>query len=67
MSKNMPQTRQERFPVAGVDTSPANGVPRCTEHDLKPAHSRTRIGSWGDEQTFEVTGTGNQVTEDKNY
>jgi hypothetical protein len=64
---NMPQTEQPRFPIEGVDTTPANGIPRCTEHDLIPTYSRTRVGGWGDEQTFTVVGPGNKVTEGKNY
>ena len=65
-STNMPQTEQKRFQVPG-DLGSTNAVPRCTEHDLTPSSSRTRIGSWGDEQTFDVSGTGNKVTEGKNY
>jgi hypothetical protein len=64
---NMPQTEQKKCPVPGTDTSPANAYPRCTEHDLSPCPSRTRIGAWGDEQTFYVTKRGNRVTEDRNY
>lgn len=64
---NMPQTEQARFEVPGVDACYTNAVPRCKSHDLHPCHSRTRIGSWGDEQTFDVSGTGNKVTEGKNY
>lgn len=63
---NMPTTVQQKFPN-GMDTSPSNAVPRCKEHDLSPTASRTRIGSWGDEQTFTVARRGNKVTEGKNY
>lgn len=63
---NMPMTVQERFAVPG-DLGETNAVPRCSEHDLRQCPSRTRIGVWGDEQTFEVSGTGNKVTEGKNY
>ena len=64
---NMPQTVQPRFHSCMENLEETTAVPRCTAHDLKPAYSRTRIGSWGDEGTFEVTGTGNKVTEGKNY
>ena len=60
-STDMPSPVQEKFPIAGVpELSEANVYPRCTEFDLKPVASRTRIGSWGDEQTFEVTKRGNK-------
>lgn len=66
-STNMPQTVQEKYEVPGVDASPTNACPRCTEHDLVKTPSRTRIGSWGDEQTFTVVSPGNQVTKEGNY
>ena len=66
-SGNMPTTEQEEFTYGGTDTQPSTAVPRCTEFDLSPAYSRTRIGSWGDEQTFKVNKRGNKVTQGKGY
>lgn len=64
---NMPQTEQPKFDKPGSDLCSGTAVPRCTEHDLQFTPSRTRIGSWGDEQTFTVPRRGNKVTEGKNY
>jgi hypothetical protein len=66
-SGNMPQTEQRKYEEAGIDTSPNNAVPRCTEFDLETVPSRTRLGAWGDEQTFKVSRRGNCVTRGGNY
>lgn len=63
----MPCVEQKRFHVDGSDLGSTNAVPRCTEYDLEPVMSRTRIGSWGDEQTHKVAKRGNCVTKEKNY
>ena len=64
---NQPQTIQDKFPDPGLDTSPNNNRPRSMEFDLMPTYSRTRLGSWGDEQTHTVVRRGNKVTRDYNY
>ena len=66
-SSNYPTTKQEKFTYGGTDTQPSTAVPRSTEFDLRDTYSRTRIGSWGDEQTFTVSRRGNKVTNGKNY
>lgn len=66
-SGNMPFTQQRQYPQPCSDLGATTAVPRSTEFDLKPTHSRTRIGSWGDEQTFHVERRGNKVTEGSNY
>ena len=60
-STEIPQTEQKRYsePVRGLELGEANAIPRCTEYDLEFVPSRTRIGSWGDEQTFKVPKKGN--------
>ena len=63
----MPQTEQCKYEVPGVDASPTTALPPCTEYDLVFTPSRTRIGSWGDEQTFTVVSLGNQVSKKGNY
>jgi hypothetical protein len=55
---DMPQTMQARYSQPG-DLGETNAIPRCEEFDLEPVTSRTRIGSWGDEQTFRVPKKGN--------
>ena len=64
---NMPQTEQVKRPLPGQDLSEENSKARCKDYDLQPTYSRTRIGSWGDEQTFTVPKRGNKVTESGNY
>jgi hypothetical protein len=66
-STEMPTTEQQRFHVDGSDLGSTNAVPACTEYDLEKVPSRTRFGSWGDEQTFKVPKRGNCVTKGKNY
>ena len=66
-SGNMPFTEQQFFPQPCSDLGATNAKPRCTDHDLTPAPSRTRIGIWGDEQTFCVEKRGNKVTRGGNY
>jgi hypothetical protein len=58
---DMPETRQKRYPMKGEDTSPSTAIPHNTEFDLEKVYSRTRIGSWGDEQTFHVVKKGNDL------
>ena len=55
---DMPFTVQRRFPSTEA-LGESNAIPRSTEHDLEPVTSKTRIGSWGDEQTFRVPKKGN--------
>ena len=64
---NMPQTEQCKYAQPGSDLGATNAIPRCEEHDLSETRSRTRIGSWGDEQTFTVTKRGNKVTIGGNF
>lgn len=66
-SGNMPQAEQVFRPLPGQDLSEVNSKARCTDYDLAPTYSRTRIGSWGDEQTHTVSRRGNRVTESGNY
>jgi len=56
---NMPQTEQRRYPSTQDDLDQTTAIPRDTSYDLKKVQSRTRVGSWGDECTFEVTKKGN--------
>lgn len=64
---NMPQTEQVKRPLPGQDLSEVNSKAESHEYDLRDTYSRTRIGSWGDEQTFTVGRRGNKVTEKGNY
>lgn len=64
---NMPQTRQRKYNYGGTDTQPSTACPPCAEYALEETPSRTRIGSWGDEQTFTVKKRGNRVTEGGNF
>lgn len=66
-SGNMPQTQQVKRDLPGQDLCAVTSKARCMEHDLEPESSRTRIGSWGDEQTFCASKRGNKVTESGNY
>lgn len=61
MSKEMPSPEQKRYPVEGQpDVGETNHCPRTTKYDLRPEYSRTRVGTWGDEQTFCVVEKGNE-------
>lgn len=58
-SGDMPQTEQRRYSHPGSDLGSTNACPRDTEYDLVPVTSRTRFGSWGDEDTHKVVKKGN--------
>lgn len=66
-SGNMPAAEQEFFCSPLPDLGMTNAKPRCTEFDLRPTPSRTRIGEWGDSMTFTADRRGNKVTEGGNY
>jgi hypothetical protein len=54
-----PMPEQTFYPNSQENLQKTNAIPRSTEYDLQKTTSRTRIGSWGDEQTFTVEKKGN--------
>ena len=55
-----PMPEQTFHPNCQENLQYTNAIPRSTKFDLKKTPSRTRIGSWGDEQTFTVEERGNE-------
>lgn len=56
--KDYPMAVQQRYQSEMDELGATNALPRDDEFDLKKTSSRTRYGSWGDEQTYTVVKPG---------